>query len=220
MNGLFDLTEAQIERYSRQILVAHFGGHGQQRLLQAEVAVYGTNALAERIALGLARSGVGCLHLHSRVAARVAARCPESSRMVAHEIHAPGPRSATVYIDAGLGHADWHEYVEPAVPPRALILRTLAIGGVGLVGMTTCPQSSQVCIGWFFDRLLERCVSSPYEACALEWCAAWTNVLVLRHLAHPGLIEQAVLYRYDVVTGNIDEFPFSVSFHDGQRKCD
>lgn len=57
------LTDAQIERYSRQIILPQVGGRGQQRLLQATVSLIGRGPLAENAALYLAAAGVGRLEL-------------------------------------------------------------------------------------------------------------------------------------------------------------
>jgi adenylyltransferase/sulfurtransferase len=57
------LTDAQVERYSRQILVPEVGGKGQTRLLAARVAVAGAGAAAVHAATLLGRAGVGHLDL-------------------------------------------------------------------------------------------------------------------------------------------------------------
>jgi hypothetical protein len=50
------LTDAQVERYSRQIVLPEIGARGQERLLAARVAVAGETALVRML---LERAGVG-----------------------------------------------------------------------------------------------------------------------------------------------------------------
>jgi len=57
------LTEAQIERYARQILLPEIGGRGQTRLLAAHVALAGAGEAATAAAVLLGRAGVGRLDL-------------------------------------------------------------------------------------------------------------------------------------------------------------
>jgi adenylyltransferase/sulfurtransferase len=55
------LTESQIERYSRQILLKDVGGSGQEKILSSKVLVIGTGGLGAPAALYLAASGVGTI---------------------------------------------------------------------------------------------------------------------------------------------------------------
>ena len=57
------LTDAQVERYSRQILLPEVGGRGQERLLAARVLLAGTGPAAEAAAVLVWRAGVGALDL-------------------------------------------------------------------------------------------------------------------------------------------------------------
>jgi molybdopterin/thiamine biosynthesis adenylyltransferase len=57
------LTEPQIERYSRQILLPEVGGRGQARLLSGRVAIAGDTGAARVAALLIARAGVGKIDL-------------------------------------------------------------------------------------------------------------------------------------------------------------
>jgi len=55
------LREDQIERYSRQILLPHIGGKGQEKLLKSKVLVIGAGGLGSPCSLYLAAAGVGTL---------------------------------------------------------------------------------------------------------------------------------------------------------------
>ena len=56
-----NLTDAQIERYSRHILLKEVGGPGQEKLLNAKVLVIGAGGLGAPIALYLAAAGIGTI---------------------------------------------------------------------------------------------------------------------------------------------------------------
>ena len=55
------LTDEQIERYSRQIILPQVGGKGQEKLLQARVLVNGTGPLQTVALMYLAAVGVGTI---------------------------------------------------------------------------------------------------------------------------------------------------------------
>lgn len=57
------LTPKQLERYARHIMLREVGGPGQQKLLNAHVALVGLGALGGPAALYLAAAGVGKLTL-------------------------------------------------------------------------------------------------------------------------------------------------------------
>ncbi|MBJ6723640.1 HesA/MoeB/ThiF family protein [Geomesophilobacter sediminis] len=55
------LTEDQINRYSRHILLKEVGGKGQKKLLEGKVLIIGAGGLGSPIALYLAAAGVGTI---------------------------------------------------------------------------------------------------------------------------------------------------------------
>jgi molybdopterin/thiamine biosynthesis adenylyltransferase len=58
-----ELTEEQIHRYSRHILLPEVGGTGQKTLLESSVLVIGAGGLGSPVALYLAAAGVGHIGL-------------------------------------------------------------------------------------------------------------------------------------------------------------
>ncbi len=206
MNGAIELSAEQLERYSRQILVPNFGGRGQQLLLRTAVAVYGVGLLPERLALGLARSGTGYVNVSKSVAERIAPRIGPDTRLVTDPTPHDSLLSMPLSIDAGLTVKEWHRCVEPAARAHNFALWSRALGSVGLVGVTVADKLPTLCAGWFFDFLPKDPSPSMYESCAIEWSAAWTSALALRHLANPSQTGGTVLYRYEAKTGTISAF--------------
>ena len=57
------LTEAEIARYQRHIVLKEIGGAGQQKLKAARIALVGLGGLGHPVAQYLAAAGVGTLGL-------------------------------------------------------------------------------------------------------------------------------------------------------------
>src|SRR5690242_11435135 len=55
------LSEDQVTRYSRHILLKEVGGKGQKKLLNGKVLIIGAGGLGSPIALYLAAAGVGTI---------------------------------------------------------------------------------------------------------------------------------------------------------------
>ncbi|HVA80574.1 MAG TPA: hypothetical protein VNF29_06585 [Candidatus Binataceae bacterium] len=71
------LTDAQIERYSRQIIVPRVGGHAQERLLAARIILCGEARGLEPVLAYLAGAGAG------KIALRIAGGGPGAAELAA-----------------------------------------------------------------------------------------------------------------------------------------
>src|SRR5438309_8417748 len=56
-----ELTEQQIQRYSRQIILSDVGGKGQMKLNKAKILLIGAGGLGSPAGLYLAAAGVGTI---------------------------------------------------------------------------------------------------------------------------------------------------------------
>lgn len=56
-----NLSDAQLDRYARHIVLREIGGHGQQALLAAHVAIVGAGGIGSPLIQALAAAGVGRL---------------------------------------------------------------------------------------------------------------------------------------------------------------
>lgn len=56
-----NLTDEQVERYSRHIILSEVGGKGQMKLLESSVLIVGAGGLGSPVALYLAAAGVGTI---------------------------------------------------------------------------------------------------------------------------------------------------------------
>jgi adenylyltransferase/sulfurtransferase len=58
-----NLTEEQIQRYSRQIVLKEVGGIGQKKLLNSKVTIIGCGGLGSTVAVYLTAAGIGTLQI-------------------------------------------------------------------------------------------------------------------------------------------------------------
>jgi len=97
------LTDAQIERYSRQILIPELSGRGQAKLLASSVAIHGQGVAAATATTYLAAAGIRCLAVSPSVPAAPRMENPDT-RIVpwettrAHTAYASLPVACSVAV--------------------------------------------------------------------------------------------------------------------------
>ncbi len=115
------LTETELERYARHIVLAEIGGPGQQKLKRARVLVVGAGGLGAPVILYLAAAGVGTIGLVDDDTVSLS----NLQRQVIHDTAAIGrPKVESAAETAGR--------VNPhvAVEPHALWLDAANVGGL------------------------------------------------------------------------------------------
>jgi adenylyltransferase/sulfurtransferase len=80
------MTEEQIRRYSRHLILAEVGGNGQRTLLRSKVLLVGAGGLGSPIALYLAAAGVGTLGIVDFDAVDLS----NLQRQILHHVHDVG----------------------------------------------------------------------------------------------------------------------------------
>src|SRR5260370_26585432 len=63
LRGPMSVTDEQLERYARHIVLREVGGAGQAKLLAARVLVIGAGGLGSPLILFLAAAGIGTIRL-------------------------------------------------------------------------------------------------------------------------------------------------------------
>ncbi|MCX8072536.1 MAG: hypothetical protein N3C12_08805 [Candidatus Binatia bacterium] len=203
MSERLELTEPQLERYSRQILVSNFGAHGQLRVLHSEIVISGRGSLTEALASSLARAGVGQLRLAETLISALTKRetWPDTRLSPLEGLLLSGRPS--LFIDTSFSLPDWHRiFLSSPYRPTALWVR--AASSHGLVGVAPSPELSPSCAGWFHAFVAEQTATGePLDS--LQWCASWAAALALRYIVAPCPLRTPMLFRYDTRTGEIEQ---------------
>lgn len=131
------LSGSQIERYSRQILLARCGGIGQLRLLAARLVLVGDGPVARTAATYLAAAGIGMLDVR-RDEPTAPSSAPWSS---------PNP-DCRLTFDApsdGLPDLVAHTTKRVSFEPTAVVRRVVAQAAAGRATVIDAGQSCESC---------------------------------------------------------------------------
>lgn len=151
------LRDADIERYSRQIILPEIGGRGQERLLAAAVTLVGAGDLAGVAARYLAGAGIGTLLLDPAGAAAFAADLRQLNPEVVVGADAAPARSAVI-VAADLPNAVLEATAREA-RTRTVPLIAAALGHGG--GWLFAPAAVSDCAACAADAVAHRAPSPP-----------------------------------------------------------
>lgn len=194
------LSDAQIERYSRQIILPEIGGTGQERLLAARVDVYGVGPLVAMAARYLAGAGVGHLRLvdddgdTAALREELAALNPEC---VVTRGGAAANAVVTLALDPPLAVLD--ELVR-AGTPRLIVAGRGGDGGWLHSGNTGCA-------GCAARAAAAPSTAGPLAAPAAGVLAALAALAVLRALLDPAGGDGAMWGRFDAAAAQLETRP-------------
>lgn len=135
------LTESQVERYSRQIILPEVGGRGQERLFAARVRIVGTGGAAAAAATLLGRAGVGALDVDAAMPA-LAALSPECR--VARHVDPSAATPPDVHVDLSGTPAVGHG--RGAAGPRCTVVIGAVHDGSDLAVLTLRERPCVRCV--------------------------------------------------------------------------
>lgn len=183
------LTEEQLERYSRQILADPFGGKGQRALAAARVRLWGASPCLHPAALYLARAGVRHLAIPAHLLETLD-RSASPDTIWQRLEDTPGPPEADrwdVRLDACLDPESWHRQVRRQ-PPRLAAIWLGARPAVLWLALWARPAHEPCALDrQFHARFSAACPQANRSSDWLERNAAWcagtlAAVLALRCL--------------------------------------
>jgi len=193
------LSDPQIERYSRQIILPQVGGKGQEKLLRARVLVNGNGPLQTTALLYLAAAGVGAIGVITNGSSPVlSAFAPGQPETVSAALTRLNPDCAVVTYNA-LAAADAkqvvNEYDLVLSPPDPLheacyaVRRPFLCARIATAGAWLFP-----CLGYEPDLPCLRCLpshllaeeadASPLAALFLGTVQATETIKLLLGLGH------------------------------------
>ena len=137
------LTDAQIDRYSRQIIVPHVGGRGQERLLAARMIIAGDARDIEAPLAYMVGAGVGSIFLKPSADQRVFVEKRELNPDVTVTDELKAPIDLALLIIGSEAARKVADEIMTDHDVRALVIARLdAPGTITIIPNTKGPQSA------------------------------------------------------------------------------
>jgi adenylyltransferase/sulfurtransferase len=201
------LSDLQIERYSRQIVLPEVGGRGQRRLLDAAVKLVGGSGVAPTAALYLVAAGVGRIDWLPESGAPIDAWWEEARDLnpdVELRVVSPGEMSTEggchLVLSAGAASTS---------TANALALR------LGLPLIAAMAEGSSGWLGRFDGRPCAECSELPPprhgrisdDPAAIGVIGSLAALMVLRRLLGLDPGSTGTVLHYDSPTSTMHEYP-------------
>ena len=209
------LSEPQIERYSRQIIVSQVGGRGQQALLSATVAIVGCGDLSSAAAVYLAAAGVGRLTVSEpsplaeleRVNpdCRVSPLSSPLTRTAAEEM----VRNCNVVLASGAAHEVCAVLNAACLTQHTPLLWGDTTGSLGVVTVIAGDHPGSPCYTCVHTQLLRPLAAGnaidPLAAATAAFIGTLQATEAIKLLLGLGPIATGRLLTYDAVAATFDE---------------
>jgi hypothetical protein len=220
------LTDTQIERYSRQIILPEIGGRGQEALLRSRATLVGVGELAQAMLPYLAGSGIGRLVLRPAAGEDLAAAAELAERAARINPDVRADVGAPISAAEAEGIAPCDSWCETSGGRESVLalLRATRMAGTTIVAVGACAswgwmsmtrkrgsQPGCAFCGWLdASRGNEGETSGPLRPTIVGAVAALAASSIID--AHLGLDRQppAVWLRYDAETMTLNEHTITV----------
>ena len=189
------LTDAQIRRYARQLVMKEFTGAGQERLLGSRVLAYGAGTSLELCVLYLAAAGVGGVHVSAQerpadeLFRRAAALNPDCT--VSHGAHGVRPDAVADFLqDAGPAAT---RQIAGALRAGIPYVKAMRAGGAAVVKRWVAGDPCPGCLLNSLGRRQVDLIGAPDHAVAGPAAAAMiiTGLLGIDAGAHRAVLMDA-----------------------------
>lgn len=216
------LDDAQIERYSRQIILPEVGGRGQERLLQSHVALIGSGPLGRLIATYLAGAGVGRLDWYSgpgddsgagaRLCSDLAAVNPDTDCHWHAGSEGFSADPAHVVIAAVEDSSHLARANHAALSARVPLVAGCVRGTAGWLGVFAGDRPDQACVECATPTLSSEhgaARDASPEPAAAGVVGSLQALEALNLLLDPGTVPLGRIWHYDGATSALEPQPIS-----------
>jgi hypothetical protein len=199
-----DLTDRQIERYSRQIIVS--GGVAQERLLASRIAIIGDADDAESVIYYLVGAGVGRIDLNLTGDASTIARIVTHARRLNSDSFVNVHTSADSECDLILILARRSKLTGLVKQlPAGSTSRPFIVARIESPAKIAIMPDAPRCLGCFIENLLAPAVALGDNE---SFVAAFASIEALKMLISDKPSQQTALIEFDAYSTRLDDASF------------
>jgi hypothetical protein len=203
------LSDSQVERYSRQIILPEVGGRGQERLLSATVSVIAEGALANLVVTYLSRAGIGKLRVSGNADVPLIATSPDCLMEIANPQDNSQSLPDVQVCIAMPEHSGHMPLLNAAIP-----LVGAAASHSSAATVLHIPTKGNACRNCIWRRLVGHAGIRTDVTPAVVWAAAQVGLRVVQTVLNLDDSVAGLLTRIDTTTMHVDAEAVS-----GYRDC-